>query len=251
MKSLVITAGIACSFLACNSSATTASDTDSSNTTTNNTSSSGDTTWISLFDGNSLKGWHTYGKTEAGSAWNIDSNAIHLNTSSKEGYQTQGGGDLVSNDEFENFDLKLEWKIAKNGNSGIIFYVREDSSKYKQTWNTGLEMQVLDNAGHPDAKIKKHRAGDLYDLISSSSETVRPYGVWNNAEIKSADGKLDLYLNGSNVVSTTLWDDNWKKLIAGSKFADMPDWGTFKKGHIALQDHGNDVWFRNIMIRKL
>jgi len=112
-------------------------------------------------------------------------------------------------------------------------------------------MQVLDNAGHPDAKIPKHRAGDLYDLISCSQETVKPWGQWNHVEIKCVNGKLDLYLNGTNVVSTTLWDDNWKKLISGSKFKDMPDFGTFKQGHIALQDHGNDVWYKNIMIKKL
>ena len=112
-------------------------------------------------------------------------------------------------------------------------------------------MQVLDNNGHEDAKIPKHRAGDLYDLIACSTETVRPVGEWNQAEIKINKGKLDLFLNGTNVVSTTLWDDNWKKLVAGSKFKDMPDFATFKFGHIALQDHGNMVSYKNIRIKKL
>jgi hypothetical protein len=114
-----------------------------------------------------------------------------------------------------------------------------------------MEMQVLDNDRHPDAKIPKHRAGDLYDLISCSRETVKPALEWNKAGIRALNGKLDLFLNGENVVSTTLWDDNWKKLIAGSKFKAMPNFGTFKKGRIALQDHGNKVWYRNIMIKKL
>ena len=95
-----------------------------------------------------------------------------------------------------------------------------------------------DNAGHDDGKIIKHHAGDLYDLISCSQETVKPVGEWNLAEIISNNGKLDFILNGTNVVSTTMWDDNWKKLVAGSKFKDMPDFGTYKKGRIALQDHG-------------
>jgi hypothetical protein len=215
------------------------------------TVASSDTGWISLFDGTSLKGWHSYGKAAPGAAWNVDSNAIHLNVASNQGYQTDGGGDLVSDSAFSNFDLKMEWNISKNGNSGIVFYIHEDTVKFKESWNTGLEMQVLDNDGHSDGKIPKHRAGNLYDLIAANPETVKGPGEWNQMEIISNNGQLDLFLNGTKVVSTTMWDDNWKKLIAGSKFADMPDWGTFKEGHIALQDHGNDVWYRNIMIKKL
>ena len=114
-----------------------------------------------------------------------------------------------------------------------------------------MEMQVLDNNGHPDAKIPKHRAGDLYDLISCSKETVKPAGEWNLAEIKAEKGKLEFFLNGENVVTTTLWDENWKKLVAGSKFKAWPGFGTYTKGKIGLQDHGNTVWYRNVMIKKL
>lgn len=242
----------ASALLACNSSANNEATTNDSTAATEATAPAvTDTGWTSLFDGTTLNGWHSYGKSEAGKAWIIDSGAIKLNASAKKDYQTQGGGDLVTNDEFENFDLKLEWNISKNGNSGIVFYIHEDTAKYKESWNTGLEMQVLDNDGHSDGKIPKHRAANLYDLIAASPENVKGPGEWNQAEIISNKGKLDLYLNGVKVVSTTLWDDNWKKLIAGSKFKDMPDWGTFTKGHIALQDHGNDVWYRNIMIKKL
>ncbi|HEX4852123.1 MAG TPA: DUF1080 domain-containing protein, partial [Puia sp.] len=136
------------------------------------------------------------------------------------------------------------------GNSGIMFLVKEDP-KYKESWNTGPEMQVLDNDGHEDGKIKKHRAGDLYDLISSSSEPVKPVGEWNQVEIRVNHGKLDLFLNGVNIVSTTLWDADWQKLIAGSKFKTMPGFTKYKTGRIALQDHGFDVWFRNIRIKQL
>ncbi len=250
MKYLFLAAGIACSALACQSSSESKTE-DNADSAQQAAIPQQDTGWLSLFDGQTLSGWHTYGKTEPGSAWNVDSEAIHLNASAKKDYQTQGGGDLVSKDEFGNFDLKLEWKISKNGNSGVIFYVHEDTAKYKETWNTGLEMQVLDNNGHPDRKFPLHRAACLYDLVASNPETVNPVGEWNQVEIISNNGQLEFYLNGPKVLSTTLWDDNWKKLIAGSKFKDMPDWGTFKQGHIALQDHGNDVWYRNIMIRKL
>lgn len=200
--------------------------------------------WQSLFDGKTTNGWHKYGGGAMGSGWQVVDGMLHYDPSVK------SGGDIASDDEFENFHLKLEWKISQNGNSGIIFYVHEDP-KYKWAWETGPEMQVLDNNGHPDAKYKTHRAGDLYDLISCSKETVKPYGEWNEVEIKCLNGKLDFYLNGENVISTTLWDDSWKKMVANSKFKTMPDFGTYKKGRIALQDHGDKVWYRNIRIKRL
>ena len=205
--------------------------------------------WISLFDGKTTAGWHSYGKEKADGIWKVVDGAICLTDNTDR--NQAGGGDLVSDKEYGDFDLKLEWKIAKNGNSGIIFYVNEDLSKYKDTYNTGMEMQVLDNDGHSDGKIIKHRAGDLYDLISSSKETVKTVGEWNKAEIISKDGKLQFFLNGYNVVTTQLWDDNWRSMIAGSKFKNMQGFGTFKKGKIALQDHGNMVCYRNIKIKEL
>ena len=207
--------------------------------------------WVSLFDGKTTTGWHNYGKTTIGEAWKVADGVLYLDTAKKEGWQTGGGGDIVTEKEYENFHLKLEWKIAANGNSGIIFFIHEDSIQNKYAWNTGPEMQVLDNNGHPDAKIIKHRAGDLYDLISSSKETVKPAGEWNLAEIVVNNNQLKFFLNGTNIVSTSLWDDNWKKLIAGSKFKDMKEFGTYKKGKIALQDHGDMVWYRNIRIKEL
>jgi len=200
-----------------------------------------------LFDGKTTKGWHTYGKNSAGSGWKAENGILRFDPDAA---KNDGGGDLVTDAAFKNFHLKLEWKIAPNGNSGIIFYVNENAAKYKNTYETGIEMQVLDNDGHPDGKITKHRAGDLYDLIQSQSEPVKPVGEWNKAEIISLNGKLTLILNSVTVVETVLWDDNFKKLIDGSKFAGWPGFGTFQEGKIALQDHGNRVWYRNIMIKE-
>ncbi len=207
--------------------------------------------WVSLFDGQSTKGWHKYGGAPAGTAWKAEDGILHLDASQKDNWQIKDGGDIVSDEEFENFHFKIEWKIDTCGNSGVIFYVNEDTAKYKYPWMTGPEMQVLDNSCHPDAKINKHRAGDLYDLISAAPETVKPALEWNLAEIKSLNGTLEFYLNETKVVTTTMWDEGWKKMIAGSKFKDMKDFGTYKKGRIGLQDHGNNVWFRNIKIKKL
>lgn len=203
--------------------------------------------FVKLFDGKTTTGWHTYNKKTVGSAWDVDQGALHMSPTKK---GKDGGGDLVSDKAYSNFHLKYDWKVAPGANSGLIFYVHEDP-KYKQTYLTGPEMQVLDNEGHKDGKITKHRSGDLYDMIKSSAEPVKPVGEWNKAEIISNNGNLTFILNGVEVVKTTMWDDNWKKLIAGSKFATWEGFGTYKTGKIALQDHGDEVWFKNIMIKEL
>ena len=241
-KKLLFPFAAVCFLMACNNA-----ENKSSTPAAEIKPATGDTSgWVTLFDGNTTAGWHAYGKGTGTGRWKVADSAVYIDTTQK-----GEGGDLTTAEEYDNFDLHLEWKIAAKGNSGIIFYVNEDTAKYHNTYETGPEMQVLDNDGHDDGKIKKHRAGDLYDLISCSKETVKPAGEWNAVEIRSKDGKLDFYLNGTNVVSTTLWDDNWKALVAGSKFKTMPGFGTFKKGKIALQDHGNMVWYRNIKIKKL
>ncbi len=236
-KLFAIAACIAILF-SCNSS----KQSSGSNGLTNEEKSEG---WKLLFDGKTTNGWHKYGNSPVGAAWKIKDDCLYLDTTNKD------AGDIVTDEEYENFHLQVEWKISKNGNSGIFFYINEDKSKYNYPWETGIEMQVLDNDGHADGKIRTHHAGDLFDIIASSKETVKPVGEWNLAEIKCVNGKLDFYLNGVNTVSTTLWDDNWKKMVAGSKFKSMPAFGTYRKGRIGLQDHGNEVCFRNIKIRKL
>ena len=207
--------------------------------------------WTSLFDGKTTKGWHSFGKTTAGEAWTVDNGSIVFDPAAKKAGKE--GGDLVSDESYNDFHLQLEWKIAKNGNSGIIFFVQDDPIKYKNTWHTGPEMQVLDNDGHPDGKIISHRAGDLYDLIVGKEGVAKPFDEWNKVDIISVKGKLDLILNDITVVSTHLGDSGWKELIRRSKFAkgESPDFAKIFSGHIALQDHGDKVSFRNIRIQKL
>lgn len=209
-----------------------------------------DSGWISLFNGETLNGWHTFGDTFADSAWHVENGAIHLDASKIDNDEnTINGGDLLTDEQYSNFDLKLQWKISKAGNSGIKFYVQEDTTRYDEA--IGIEMQVVDNVNHDDGKKAKHRAGSLYDLIAPTAEVTKPYGEWNDAEIICNNGALEFYLNETKIVSAVLWNDDWKKVIAHSKFKRMKDWGTFKTGHIALQDHGSDVWYNNIMIKKL
>ncbi len=194
---------------------------------------------------NGTSNFHTYGKTTVGNSWTVNDGILHFNPDATE------RGDLTTNEGFENFHLMYDWKISANGNSGVMFHVNDDFAKYPQPYFTGPEMQVLDNNGHPDAKIIKHRAGDLYDLISCNKEMVKPALEWNHAEIISNNGKLDFILNGETVVSTTMWTDDWNKMVAASKFKDMPSFGKERTGKIVFQDHGNEVWFKNMMIKKL
>jgi hypothetical protein len=205
--------------------------------------------WKLLFDGTTKNGWHVFNNKSDGSAWKVADGALYLDPKAK-GPKGEGGGDIISDQEFENFHLMLEWKLDSGGNSGLIIQAQEDP-KYRYAWVTGPEIQIIDNDRHADAKNKKHRAGDLYDLVAAVPETVKPIGEWNLMEVKQNNGKLELFLNGTKVVTTTQWDDNWSKLIAESKFKSMPDFGKFRKGKISLQDHGNAVYFRNIKIQPL
>ncbi len=201
--------------------------------------------WQLLFDGTSKSSWHIFNNKSDGSGWVIVDGALSVDSANK-----TGRGDLVSNEEYENFDLKLDWKVDTGSNSGVMFYVQE-APKYERTFHTGPEMQIIDNDRHADAKITKHRAGNLYDLVSGSPENVKPAGEWNTIEIKSKDSTLEFYQNGTQIVSTKMWDANWNKMVAGSKFKQWKDFAKFNKGRIALQDHGDPVYFKNIKIRKL
>jgi cytochrome c len=201
--------------------------------------------WKLLFDGKTTTGWRTFNKKEVGAGWKVQNGELTLDKTVKE-----GRGDILTDAEYENYEFSIDWKIDACGNSGIIFNVKEDP-KYEATYVTGPEMQVLDNSCHPDAKIIKHRAGDLYDLISCSTETVKPAGEWNHAVIRSDKGKMEFFLNGTKVVSFTMHDAKWDAMVAASKFKTMPDFGKAHKGHIALQDHGDKVSYKNIKIREL
>ena len=205
--------------------------------------------WLSLFNGKDLQGWHSYLESKPGKAWQVEDGAIVLNKNDKNVYEDYA--DLTSNAEFENFDLKLEWKIDPCSNSGVMFYVHE-SPEYKETWETGPEMQIEDLVCSPDHLSKMNRAGTLYDLVAVDSEWVKSAGTWYEYEIRANKGHVQLFENGHEVIDTYIWNDHWKELIANCKFRDMPNFGTFRKGHISFQGTENGkLWFRNIKIKTL
>lgn len=203
--------------------------------------------WKLLFDGTSTTGWRNFNSNTIGDAWKVKDGVLFLDNTVK---VREERGDIVTHEEYENFELELEWKIDSCGNSGLMFNVVEDP-KYRTPWVTGPEMQILDNSCHPDAKIEKHRAGDLYDLIKSSKETVKPAGQWNKVRIVSKNAHYEFWLNGTKNVEFTMHTPEWDGLVQNSKFKSMADFGKAKKGHLSLQDHGDKVSFRNIKIKVL
>ena len=201
--------------------------------------------WKLLFDGKTTAGWHNFNKSDVSPLWKVEDGSLLMSA--------RGAGDLVTNDEFEDFELELEWKLSEGGNSGIFYGVKEEP-KYETPWLTGLEMQILDDDKHPDAKQGKdgnRKAGSLYDLIAAKGKKPNPIGQWNQVKIVKKKGKVQHFLNGSKIVEFDMDSPAFAELVKNSKFVKMPDFAKFRKGHLALQDHGDPVWFRNIRIKTL
>jgi len=158
------------------------------------------------------------------------------------------GGDILTRETFADFELELEWRVAEGGNSGIFFRVDEAEPR---TFESGPEMQVLDNKGHADGKNPLTSAGSNYALHAPSQDTTRPVGEWNQARLLVRGAQVEHWLNGVKVVEYELWTEDWRSLVAGSKFVEWPRYGLAREGHIALQDHGDPVWYRNIRVRTL
>ena len=204
--------------------------------------------WMLLFDGQSTNGWHTYNKTGVAPIWKVVDGSIMLDPKAR---TRGGGGDIVTDDEFENYEFSTEWRISEEGNSGIIINIKEDK-KYANTYSTGLEMQVLDNIKASDNKKPNHLAGLLYDLTGTADlSKPKPVGQWNLARIIQKNGHLTFYFNGTKTLDIQEGSDEWKNLIANSKFKGWPDFAATPKGKIAFQDHGHEVAFRNVKIRKI
>jgi len=211
--------------------------------------------WQLLFDGQDLKGWHSYLQKGTGTDWSVVDGSIQLKKTNKD--PSADFADIMTDGEYTNFDLKLEWKARPCIDSGVMFYVHE-SPEYHDTYDTGVEMQIADLACLvQDSRILMERSGDIFDMISDKMEWVKDAGEWNQFEIIANNGHLQLFQNGHEVIDTQLWDDNWYRLIAGTKFARMPGYSKYHTGHISLQgtepkgEPGEKIWFRNIKIKKL
>lgn len=221
-----------------------------------------------IFDGTSLKGWRGYGKDYVPSKWTIEDGCIKFNGTGGGEAQEGDGGDLIFAKKFKNFEMELEWKISKGGNSGIFYLAQEVTSEhdgqkvYEPIYISCPEYQVLDNANHPDAKMGKdgnRQSASLYDMIPANPQNQNPFGEWNKAKVMVYQGTVVHYQNDVNVLEYHLWTQKWTDMLQASKFS-QEAWplafellnncgGENHEGYIGFQDHGNDVWFRNVRVK--
>jgi hypothetical protein len=204
--------------------------------------------WKLLFDGKTMTGWHIFNKGDIASAWSVDSGQLICNPHAK----NIKHGDLVTDKEYENYDLKFEWKISKAGNSGLFVNVQE-RPEFGATFATGPEYQLLDDKNMDTAYLSNqaHKAASIFGVIPNKSTTAPISGGWNQSRVTQKDGKLTFWLNGVQTIQADLKSDDWKKMIAASSMSKFPSYGVATKGHIALQDWTNGVAFRAIKIKEL
>ncbi len=209
--------------------------------------------WVLLFDGTTSTGWRGYKKETFPAAWEIDNGALHIQGSGRGEAGAQDGGDIIYEKEFSDFHFKVEWMVDSAANAGIFYRGLEE---YDYIWKTAPEMQVLDNIHHPDANLGKdgnRQAGSLYDLIPADPQNFKGHGTWNQAEVIAKGNDIVHIQNGDTVVQYTIGSEELNALIADSKWPGINEnWGSIAaQGLIGLQDHGDDVWFRNIKIKEL
>ncbi len=205
--------------------------------------------WVLLFDGSSMKGWHGYNGQKT-PAWSIEECALH-SAGTEGNYGSDLRADIATDAQYTNFELSIDWKASKGGNSGLMYGVVEDA-KYKAAWMTGPEYQFIDDVGFPQKLEEWQKAGANYAMhVASAEKQLKPVGEWNHTRIVVNGKHVEHWLNGKKVVEFERWNDAWNKLRDSGKWKDAPDYGKAATGKIVLQDHGSAFWFRNVKLKAL
>lgn len=218
--------------------------------------------WITIFNGKDFTGWRGYNQDTVPGRWTIDNGAIKFNGTGKGEAQESDGGDLLFASKLKNFEFEFDWKVAKASNSGVFILVQEVEGQY--AYISAPEYQILDNENHPDARLGKNgnrMSASLYDMIPAKPQNSKPFGEWNKGKILCYKGTVVYYQNDEAVVEYHLWTNQWKELLDASKFS-KEEWplayellmncgGPNREGFIVLQDHNDDVWFRNLKVKVL
>ena len=220
---------------------------------------------VVLFHGSSTEGWRGYGMETLPARWTIEDGCLKINGSGGGEAHVADGGDIIfAAQKFKNFELELEWKVAKGSNSGIFILaqeVKKEDGTYEPIYISSPECQVLDNENHPDARLGKdgnRMSSSLYDMIPAKPQNSKPHGEWNKVKILCYKGTVVHYQNDEPVVEYHLWTPQWTEMLQASKFSEEK-WpvafnllnncgGENHEGYIGFQDHGDDVWFRNIKV---
>lgn len=252
MKNIILIFAFAMVFTACKKSTKESNQTESQTKEVEEAKPADE--WVTLFDGTSFDNWRGYLSEGMYPEWVIEDGAMVF-TPDKESTPGAGSGkNIITKDTFTNFELSLEWKISEGGNSGIFWSVFEDP-KFSEAYQTGPEIQVLDNERHPDAldNPKFHHAGALYDMVQPKHDVCKPAGEWNVCEIKvnHKTNQGSVTLNGTEIETFPVHGEAWDTMVENSKFKGWEGFGKHQTGHIGLQDHGFKVWFRNIKIKRL
>ncbi len=198
--------------------------------------------WQVLFDGRNTDAWRGFRQSSFPSqGWIVQNGSLcHV--------AQVNAGDLITKKEYGSFELVLDWAITEGGNSGVLYRVSEAG---QMSWETGAEMQILDDLHHPDGRNPLTSAGSLYGLIGAQGKTLAPVGQFNRARLLVIGNHVEHWLNGRKLVEYEFGSPAWESLVASSKFKDLPNYGRNPVGHIALQDHWDGACFRNIMIREI
>ncbi|MGQ8365528.1 3-keto-disaccharide hydrolase [Glaciecola sp. 1036] len=196
--------------------------------------------WQLLFDGKDMSQWRNFKQADLNPLWVIEDGAMKLSG--------PNGGDIITKNSYKNFDFKIDWKIAKAGNSGILIMADEEG---KYIFSHAPEIQILDNERHSDNKLEDHLSGSLYDMVAPHESSFKPAGEWNSVRIRLEDNLLQVWQNDVMTTNIVVGSLTWDKLVKASKFATWEGFGKNAQGHIGLQDHGDQVWFKNIKIKSL